>query len=114
MNKPTNKRMTILIAILVVLVGFFVYRYYSERDTDAPVSVAPVSAEQSAIGKELLNTLFKLKSVKLDSEFFSDGAFASLKDFSKTLPQEAVGRRNPFAPIGLDSLGQQATSSSRR
>jgi hypothetical protein len=40
-----------------------------------------------------------MKSTKLDSAFFTDPVFLSLKDSSVEIVKEPVGRKNPFAPF---------------
>jgi hypothetical protein len=104
-TKGPNKRLTILIGILVILAAFFVYRYYSGRDTATGPLSATSEQPAEAIDGGLLKTLLELKSISIDTEFFKDGWFTGLKDFSKPLPQQPVGRRNPFAPIGVDVSG---------
>lgn len=54
----------------------------------------------SPLSQELLTTLGKLHTIKLDPTVFSDPVFVSLTDFGVIIPPQAAGRRNPFAPVG--------------
>ena len=50
--------------------------------------------------QEILVTLSKVSTIKLDPALFSDPIFTSLSDFGVTIPDQTAGRRNPFAPVG--------------
>ena len=59
---------------------------------------------EDILGRELLLSLEKMKSVKLDTSFFSDPVYLSLNDISIEVPQMLSGRRNPFAPLGYEDV----------
>lgn len=48
---------------------------------------------------QLASELGFLDTIRFDPTFFSGSLLASLTDFSQPLPEEIVGRPNPFAPI---------------
>ena len=50
----------------------------------------------SEVGKETLEILLKLKSLKLDKSIFEEKVFKNLKDFSIELGEKEKGRDNPF------------------
>lgn len=54
-----------------------------------------ILAEQTQLASELSF----LDTIRFDPTFFTGVLFASLQDFSQPLPEEPVGRPNPFAPI---------------
>lgn len=62
---------------------------------------APILSEtaQSPLSSDLLLTLGNLSTITLDESIFEDPAFQSLTDFGVTIPPQATGRRNPFAPL---------------
>lgn len=64
----------------------------------------------SPVTQELLVTLSNLRTIRLDETIFSDPVFESLSDFGVVIPPEAIGRRNPFAPIGIDAAPEPATT----
>lgn len=61
------------------------------------------SSSPSPVSQDLLVTLSNLRTIALDETIFSDPVFMSLSDFGVVIPPEAIGRRNPFAPLGAAS-----------
>ena len=57
----------------------------------------PIQAE--VVGKDLIDLLTELQSVKLDSSVLRTAAFTSLVDYSIGLPDLPLGRNNPFEKI---------------
>ena len=99
-----NKKILIGGIVAVVLAALVYYMYFSggaDVVTDDSLLVqSPVSNSDALLGRELLNALSRMKSMKLDAAFFSDQVFASLKDWSVELvPELPIGRKNPFAPL---------------
>lgn len=101
-----NKRVLGGVALVAVL--FLGYYLWSGAGSDTPLLSDSQGA--SPLSQELLATLSKLHTIKLDPAVFSDPVFVSLTDFGVTIPPEASGRRNPFAPIGVGNLSQPATT----
>lgn len=69
----------------------------------ASANTPPVAGDGDGLGggtQEILAMLTKLKSIKIDSDFFNNNIFKSLSDFTPALeaPKE-YGRVNPFAPF---------------
>lgn len=102
------KRLKILVIILVVLAILFVYMLYSPNKTSSPEkNVVTVTREGQVAGqnssnsesREILDTLARLKTAKMDTDFLNEKAFESLVDHSVELIEEPVGRVNPFAPF---------------
>jgi hypothetical protein len=88
--------MPILLGVLL-LAGLYVYTQYFMKPASATLTESDNSATLSG---DILITIQKLHTITLDNSLFSDPAFQSLSDFGVTIPPEAVGRRNPFLPIG--------------
>ncbi|PIQ68229.1 MAG: hypothetical protein COV91_05220 [Candidatus Taylorbacteria bacterium CG11_big_fil_rev_8_21_14_0_20_46_11] len=99
-------------AAFIIIVGGFIY-YLVTESSGGNVAMTHVEASplQTTLGRDLLKTLARLKSTKIDTSIFSDPVFTSLKDFGVTISSQPVGRRNPFAPIGT-SGGFSAEGSS--
>jgi hypothetical protein len=93
-----NENKTLIIGLLLVCVGVFVYFTYFRGP--APSATLTETANESPISQDLLILLSNLHTIKLDNSIFSNPAFLSLTDFGVTIPPQNVGRRNPFAPIG--------------
>lgn len=96
---------TIIIVLVVAGIGFFGYNYLNQTNVQTDVLVQQNSADTSKMGAEVLSALNQLKTLRLDESVFKDKAFMSLRDFSKPLTSEPVGRVNPFSPIGVENAG---------
>ena len=106
-----------MLVILVVLVAaFFLYRYLfvSTGPAETPglqaVGATDASGQPSVADDEFISLLERLQGVKLDSKLFASPAWKSLVNFQVDLIPELKGRRNPFAPVGLDSSMPISTS----
>lgn len=107
-----NKITIIVVGILVFIGGF----WYIQR-SGTPNSQAAVLQSDAAIPQELQGLSTSVSSTKLDDiEKKLNGAilqspvFQSLKDFTSTVVQEPQGRRNPFAPLGVDATSPSSAS----
>ena len=89
-----NKNVLGGVAILAVLgLGYYIW----SSTSSAPL----LSSDATSVGsQEILATLGRLHTIKLDPALFQDPTFTSLSDFGVTIPPQEAGRRNPFAPVG--------------
>lgn len=100
---PTlGKYKNILIAIALSCILYLGYVYLAPSSEDAALvpSAGGGGTGALAVDRELLTLLSDIKQIKLDASLFTSPMFQSLEDYSQTIPSEAVGRSNPFAPIG--------------
>ena len=107
----------ILIFALVFVGAFFIYTFFFTGNSSKPVLNAekPLLQQENVKGKELLKVLLSLNNIKLDEEIFSSSLFASLEDFTIVLPDIGVsGRKNPFAPIGLEEFAAPSSQKTTR
>jgi len=101
------------IVIVILLLAALVYGYMqftaSPSTTNSgslSVGAASVSTDMTDDGAlvvqqdDFISLLLDLKQISLDTAFLSSSVFTSLTDFSREIPKQDVGRRNPFAPIG--------------
>ncbi|MES3030894.1 MAG: hypothetical protein V4697_00595 [Patescibacteria group bacterium] len=102
-QKTYSKKNTfIFIAILLIGAGAFFYFKGSPADTASSLSASggPESAEVTAVGTRVLSLLNQINSLKIDTSIFNSVVYRSLVDYTITIPEQNVGRPNPFAPIG--------------
>lgn len=100
-----SKKNKVMLVVLLVILAFFGYRFMFKKDassgkSDLAVDAGAEASGQSAIGRDLIVTISKLKSLNLDDSLFKDPIFNNLSDFSIPLIPQEVGRSNPFSPIG--------------
>lgn len=106
MNKITRN---IIIAGIIIIAGLFAYRFFFVRiDEEA---LREVDAGAVEVGREVLSLLTELRAINLDDSLFRRSDFMSLQDFGVEISPDPVGRRNPFAPIGVSNVGISDSSS---
>jgi hypothetical protein len=94
------KRYQNLIIIgLIIIAAFFAYSFFFAAKPEAALSSTAPTASNS-VDQDLITLLLQLRAIKLDNSIFTNPVFTSLQDFSQALVPEAVGRTNPFAPLG--------------
>lgn len=111
MGKQKNIIKNILIAIgaLILLVagyGLFFGGKGGDSESQIATTVGPQKIESES-GKEILQLLLNLKSLKLNASVLSSKGFRSLKDFGQAIPPQPRGRENPFAPFGARTEGAE-------
>lgn len=94
-----SKTKLIIFISIAIAILFMAYSYLT-GDSKKETLLAEEEAGLNPVGREFILLLDKLNSIKLDQSLFASPAFQSLKDSSVSIPSEAVGRGNPFAPIG--------------
>ncbi len=103
----------IILAIIGAGVYFFVIKKSAPAQTTGLVSTNTGTAQglqnavpgQDTTGSQVVTILRNLSVIKLDDSVFRNPAFALLTDISISLPPITnQGRRNPFAPVGADSV----------
>ena len=101
------KQNKLLLGAAVLGVCALLYYFVFAADTTPPLTETDMGAE-TLVTQELLVTLSSLRSIELSNAIFTEPLFLSLTDFGVVIPQEPVGRRNPFLPY---AGGGQTTSS---
>ena len=111
MNTPKSSKKTVVVIIIIIVVALIAYFYYEGTlpATDSTLQVSTASQNGQAVGANVLSLLSQIKSLKIDTTIFTDPAYQTLRDYTVAIPQENVGRSNPFAPIP----GMSSTSGSR-
>lgn len=94
-----KKYQNVLILLVVIVAGFIAYSIFFAHPEAAPLTESSVAAAENPVDQELIALLLTLHSISLDTTLFTDPKFTSLKDFTRELVPEPVGRPNPFAPL---------------
>ena len=98
--------------VVIILAAIIAYFYYIGGNTAANSSLetSQETSDAQLAGSRVLSLLNQIKSLKIDTSLFSDPTYQTLRDYTVAIPQEEVGRPNPFAPIS----GLSVASTSRR
>lgn len=80
--------------LMVAVIGTLLYWWSGSSSSPVLTQDTP-----SPLSTDLLATLGSLNTITLDESIFEDESFQSLTDFGVTIPPQATGRRNPFAPL---------------
>ncbi len=99
---------TFIIILILAALGFLGYSYYGSPSSSAPKALSVqtgsgVTDQGLVVGQKTLSLLRELDKVKIDHGIFSSAAFQSLQDFGVEIQSEAIGRPDPFAPVGFES-----------
>ena len=97
MKMFTKNKGIIAVAIIFILV-IFLYNLFFKSE----IVSLPNESSTSSIGEDLVKIFNELKAVTLDQSVFSSTGYLLLTDFSNSIPQQAIGRPNPFDMIGRD------------
>lgn len=95
------------IGLLVLIALFFAYFIFMQEGDNtvkqAFTRVKDVATGEAVVsGVQVANTITEIRELKnavvSTTLLFESRAFTDLKDFSVPIPEEAVGRPNPFVP----------------
>jgi flagellar basal body-associated protein FliL len=102
-NQPSSNKKTLIIGIIIVVVlagGWYFFSKGSSSPSTSQLISSTSNDANATVGASVLNVLNSVSSIKIDASFFNTPAYQSLVDYSITVPPQAVGRPNPFAPVG--------------
>lgn len=91
-----NKGILGIVAIFIVIM--FVYNIFFKSETSSVLS----GSEAPTIGDELLQIRADLEKINFDRSLFASPGYLQLVDFSVSIPNQTIGRPNPFNVIGRD------------
>jgi hypothetical protein len=103
MDNPFSKK-NIIIGSVIVVVAFAVYQvvFVAGNNTNDSAVLIVDSGAQSSEERDILLILSDLRSIDLSRDVLEDRLFLSLEDYTTTIVQGPKGRKNPFAPVGVD------------
>lgn len=90
------KNKTILSSLLVVIMAVLAYNLFLKGN-----SIVPTEADRN-IGADLVQMSLELSQATFSQELFSKPSYRQLADFSTPIPEQPIGRGNPFGIIGRD------------
>lgn len=107
-----QKYKKIILIILGLVILFFVYSYFSGNNSaDEELLTSSIQVDPAqVVGTEIISALNQIESLKLSRDIFEDPVYRSLVDRSEPIPQEPIGKSNPFSPIGSSVIRNVPTS----
>ena len=102
------KKIIVVFVVVVFLIAGYFFLFLKGNKNELPnlpfiektTSATSVTSSSEQGINDLRQHLSNLKSINIDSDFFSSPAFESLENSKEPLPKLKQGRTNPFAPIG--------------
>ena len=104
-QQPSSSKKTIVIIIIIIVLAVLAYFYFSgnpsasQSDTLEQSGGEQLSQEAEIAGARVLALLNQISSLKIDVSIFNDPVYKSLVDYSIEIPEQKIGRVNPFAPL---------------
>ncbi len=101
-TQQSSSKKTFIIIIVIIAVAALIYFYNlgnSSADSASSLQESGASAETQAVGSRVLSLLNQISSLKIDSSIFTSASYKSLVDYTIAIPEQNIGRPNPFAPI---------------
>jgi hypothetical protein len=109
MNTQKSSTTPYIIIAIVVIIGVMVYLYWNGTKVPDSTTLEQTNGSDIAVGADVFKLLSEINSLKIDSTFFNDSTYKSLRDFTVDIPTLPIGRSNPFAPLpGVLSPGSAA------
>ena len=99
MNTQKSSKMPYVIIAIVVGIAVTVYFYWNGSQPPATTTLDQISSSDQIVGAKVFKLLSEINSLKIDSAFFSDPSYLTLRDYSVEIPPLPIGRSNPFAPL---------------
>jgi hypothetical protein len=100
-NKSSKKSIIAIVVIIVVSLLAYFYMKGNPVDTASSIETSSVSAPPGD-SMEVLSLLNKVNAIKIDPNFFTSNVYKSLSDHTVIVPEQNVGKPNPFlATFGL-------------
>lgn len=102
-TQQSSSKKTFIILIVIIAIAALIY-FYTLGDSAADPSSSLVqedsaSSETQAVGARVLSLLNQISSLKIDASIFDSASYQSLVDYTIAIPEQNIGRPNPFAPI---------------
>lgn len=101
-NSSSKNAIIAIVVILVLFIGGYFYLKGTPNDS-ALSSLGIVGgpgegdADASIKGSQILLLLSQIKSINIDTSIFNNQMYKSLIDYTVEVPQQNVGKVNPFA-----------------
>jgi hypothetical protein len=104
LNMSSKTKIIVVVLGVAVLLGVIYLMFFNNSSDTSAVSETGGAATSPA-QVNFLNLLSQIQPVTFDTTILSDPRFTSLVDIHTAILPEAVGRKDPFAPLPGQSSG---------
>jgi len=102
----------VIIVVLIAVLGFIAYSIFLKPDPESGNLLKNSNPKQvDVLGQEIIRSLSKIQSLRLDQSLFSDPIYLRLIDDTEEIPEPSVGRPNPFEPLPIENTGESVQGS---
>lgn len=84
---------------LLLLAGLGYYMFVLQDDSNVELAGEADLNEARIASEQFLRELNAIQNFDLGDDLFTDPRFRSFVDFTTPVPEQPVGRENPFAPV---------------
>lgn len=104
-NQTQNSKGTTIILIIIVLLSIMLFFYFKGKpNADSVSSLEETGTTESndalAASNRIVALLNQISSLEINDSIFKTPVYKSLVDYTVAIPEQNIGRPNPFAPIG--------------
>lgn len=117
-NSSSKNAIIAIVIILVVFAGG--YFYFKGNPNDSAVSSLDViggpgegNSDAGVKGSQILLLLSQIKSINIDTSIFNNQMYKSLIDYTVEVPQQNVGKVNPFAEFVGSSVNVSSNTETK-
>jgi predicted RNase H-related nuclease YkuK (DUF458 family) len=113
---PAMKNIIIILIVLALFGGTYFYFSGSPTDSESGLTseTSPEAAASVAEAAHVLSLLNQINSIHIDTKFFESTVFKSLVDNQVVVPEQNVGRPNPFVAVPGTFVAPAQPSAPRR
>ena len=97
--KKNKILLSAFVLVFLLFISYFFIFNSSSSTIDTTVMTDEASA-QFAAGQDILNMLHKITVLQIDNTLFTSVAWTTLRDSAASIPNDAPGKPNLFAPVG--------------
>jgi len=94
----------VIIVTLIIVLGFIAYSIFLKPGPQSNSLLKNSNPKQvDVLGQDIIRSLNKIQSLRLDQSLFSDPIYLRLIDDTEEIPEPSVGRLNPFEPLPIEN-----------
>ena len=110
MSQKIKQTVVAVIIVIVAFVGF--KKFFGDGVSSDTTLTTESNTAQFVDGQSILILLNQLNKVTLNEDIFSSPIFSGLVNFTKPIPDQVLGRSNPFSAIGNENSSTPVAATS--